>query len=153
MPFGKVFSVEINSLPFGEYDECLSIESPKTENKPTIYGQYCSLAIPTNLFPASNQYFDDIEADDSYLNRFIERFNYTDRPDIESIEKGLRTEANGYFIEGVIRYLEYMGLENTRLPPGLCLPSVCDPKHIEYAINKCQTNYYVLILFNNKCFI
>ncbi|CAG2184012.1 unnamed protein product, partial [Oppiella nova] len=53
-----------------------------------------------------------------------------------SLEKRLNNETDGHFVEGLLRYIEYLGHDNIRLPPGICLPNVCSAKDAEWAINK-----------------
>ena len=148
-PSGKIFSFQINSLPFGEYDECLSIESPDTEEteNPKIYGHYCSLGIPTNMFPPADQdHFEDNKRIDEMIERkMLENLNNTDsrKAELKLFREQLEEENESYFFHGMIRYLEYLGPEKVRLPTGLCLPSTCNPKDVEYAINKSEYDYFI----------
>ncbi|CAG2167837.1 unnamed protein product [Oppiella nova] len=131
-PIGKV---EVSSLPFGEYDECIEIESTYQWDQPTITGQYCALGIPTPMIPASDAHTpeDNKRNDDMLLNYLKQRLNSSEE---NSLEKRLNNETDGHFVEGLLRYIEYLGHDNIRLPPGICLPNVCSAKDAEWAINK-----------------
>ena len=37
--------LELSGIPFGDYDQCLSIESPEEVGKPKIIGQYCGIPL------------------------------------------------------------------------------------------------------------
>ena len=142
MPSGKVASLQINSLPFGEYDECLSIESPDESDpdKPKIFGHFCSLGLPTNIFPPADpdHIEDNKRIEEMYLRKIKEQLNSSDSRNLELkfIRQQIQDESDGQFIYGILRYIEFLGPDKIRLPPGLCLPSTCNPKDVEFAINK-----------------
>ena len=140
-PSGNPFSININSPPFGEYDECLSIEStgPVEPDKPKIFGHYCSLGMPTNLLPKADpsQLEDNAKLDKYYGQRLKEQLGGNNKStEMTYIRSWIKDESDGRFTFDLIRYLEYNGLEKARLPTGLCLPSTCNAKDVEWAINK-----------------
>ena len=125
---------------FGEYDECISIESTIEPEKPTIRGQYCFVK-PSLPLPKSNSYRSG-EPIDNYLEEMIKKLinsseklksripkeydinNYTLTE--ESIEKVLS-------IGDIIANMSFPGY-----PIGICIPTTCKPQDIENAINKCK---------------
>lgn len=146
MPSGKVASLQINGIPFGEYDECLSIESPEPKDKeqPIIYGHYCSMGIPSNLFPPAN--LDHIEdnkrLDEMYAKQLRDRLNSSasaNSVEMNFIRDHIQTESDGMLLYTLIKYLDYLDPDKVRLPTGLCLPSTCNPKDVEYALNKSKS--------------
>jgi hypothetical protein len=114
----------------GEYDQCLSVESPPDYSKeiPIIRGQYCKAQI---VFPMpANEDWNINEPFDNYLN---EIFN--------------NIETNGSFIKnllnnGVTPTVVQLMVQGLNLIHdevefvGLCVPSGCQAKHLQEAINK-----------------
>ncbi|XP_054166924.1 nose resistant to fluoxetine protein 6-like [Oppia nitens] len=156
-PIGQLDPVNYNSLPFGEYEECITIESPREVDKSKIYGKYCALGIPTNLIPDSrdHQPEDNKRVDQMLLDFLRNQFNNSDvnKGDMFFLDNQLDNgHTDGHFYEGIIKYMEYMGAENIRLPPGLCIPTVCDAKDVEYAINKVLYPLtHMNIIINEDC--
>ncbi|CAG2102715.1 unnamed protein product [Medioppia subpectinata] len=135
-PIGKM---DLTSLPFGEYDECLDIESRYQWDKPMIYGQYCALGLPLSIIPPSGSHTaeDNRRNDAMLLNYMRQRANSTEErtPQKDFMDR-LNNETDGHLMEGLMRYIEYLGEEEVRLPPGICLPTACNAKDFEFAINK-----------------
>jgi hypothetical protein len=134
--------LEISSIPLGEYDECLNIISPEEKDKPTIRGQYCRMS-PMLPFPQKGYYTYGEPIDNSlmiiienYINsskkkeKIEQRFNQT-KEFINNL-----SEEN---FEELVKDLEF-GLSFNFIVSGLCLPTTCNPKDIQNAINECMKN-------------
>jgi len=123
----------VSSLPLGEFDECLSIESPEEPGKPRIVGQYCRWG-PAFPLPPRGSYKIG-EPIDPYVMDMMK--NSTDKRIIN-----LRKYINGLDQEKVDQLfyeLEYSQSYDFKTG-GSCLPTTCKPKDVEYAINKCRKN-------------
>jgi len=134
--------LEISSIPLGEYDECLNIISPEEKDKPTIRGQYCRMS-PMIPFPQKG-YYKYGEPIDNSLMIIIENYIKSSK---KSEEMEQRLNQTKEFInnlseedfEDLVKDLEF-GLSFNFKISGLCLPTTCDPKDIQNAINECMKN-------------
>ncbi|KAH9423552.1 hypothetical protein DERP_003833 [Dermatophagoides pteronyssinus] len=105
----------------GSFDECLSIESPSTLSE-SYTGQYCTVK-PLLPLPAT------------------EMVNHYDRSDPQ-VERLLRFYAaynvQHYFqMNPALKFVELMKSKKGRVTNfGLCLPSTCDGRQLEIALNK-----------------
>jgi hypothetical protein len=132
-----------NSLPLGQYDECLIIESPKQIDKPIIKGQYCALGY-ANIWPQKASYtpgepFDEtlLNIVNDYLNSSKNFENMRKNPILSQyLDSRQRLQIPPHIIETELQLNDYMISVDTQMPFGLCLPTTCKPKDIEYAINK-----------------
>ena len=108
----------------GSFDECLSIESPSTLSE-SYTGQYCTVK-PLLPLPAT------------------EMVNHYDRSDPQ-VERLLRFYAaynvQHYFqMNPALKFVELMKSKKGRVTNfGLCLPSTCDGRQLEIALNKCKS--------------
>jgi hypothetical protein len=122
---GKIPSglIEGVSSMFGEYDQCLDIESNPTENySQIIRGKYC-LATPDIKFPS----FEELKRNFSIkflTNKTNHLLNEILRQKINTIK--LLMANNNYLSKFTLFRF------------GLCIPSNCEAKHIERAINRGQ---------------
>jgi hypothetical protein len=134
--------LEISSIPLGEYDDCLNIISPEEKDKPTIRGQYCRMS-PMIPFPQKG-YYKYGEPIDNSLMIIIENYIKSSK---KSEENEQRLNQTKEFInnlseedfEDLVKDLEF-GLSFNFKISGLCLPTTCDPKDIQNAINECMKN-------------
>jgi hypothetical protein len=105
---------------FGEYDQCLNIESTQNENNPIIRGQYCllNLIVP---YPSID--------------------SYKEGEPIEKQEFSLKGSYNFPKLSTVKNLIEGLNLSNgTIYRIGICVPHVCTPHEIEDTINKSEFN-------------
>ena len=101
-------------VSFGEFDQCLDIESEKNERNEFIYGQYCLLK-PIIPVPSEIKF------------KKGEKFVQTK---IASVNRVLNDDY-------IRTYLElYHYIKRTILRLGICLPNKCSAKSVENAINK-----------------
>ncbi len=110
---------------FGEFDECLDIESPSDDGSP-IYGQYCLLK-PVIPFPKVESYDPNDEKlasiDSFSLGRDILKENNVDR----------YGELNS-----ILKLIEQMNIANgTFVKLGICIPHKCRAEDLEKAVNNC----------------
>ena len=110
---------------FGEYEECLSIESPDIKRFPTVKGKYClaRLILP---FPVSNG--EGVP-------------NLTEVSSI--IDMMGMSELNQITIDDLVNLLNVFNGITFNL--GICIPSICDPEEVQDMLNKSET----IILLNN----
>jgi hypothetical protein len=115
---------------FGEFDECLDIESP-SENGSPIYGQYCLMS-PVIPYPKL----------DNYQQR-DEKINFGDS---FKLWRDLLVEnrVNKYLeINPVLKFIEAMNLINgSAFRIGICIPDKCDSEDVGRAISKCKYSFY-----------
>ncbi len=143
----------VSGLPMGQYDEYLSIESPEEKGKQKIKGQYCSLGFGELLPPKDSYKFG--EPVDDYLLTLYENYknsskHYKKHNKIHPLHKNYFT-SNGNInmisvqesIEGYLEVNDYIKTLGIRLPTGLCLPTTCYPKDIEFAINKSEIKFII----------
>jgi hypothetical protein len=120
---GKIPSglIEGVSSIFGEYDQCLDIESsPSETDSQLIRGKYC-LATPDIKFPS----FQELEQNFSlkYLtNKTNDLLNGILKRKINTIKLLM---SNNFYVS-----------KFTLFRFGICIPSNCEAKDIERAINK-----------------
>lgn len=113
---------------FGEYDECLELESPKSSSTGLIVkGQYCMMEVKAP-YPMDTD--DDLEAivDEKH-------------PVYQFIQKYMRA----YNIGGMGRpqkVVEALRINNgTIFRAGLCIPALCKPHEVEAVIMNCKLPY------------
>jgi len=105
---------------FGEYDECLNIESPKKKNNPIIRGKYCLLTL---ILP-----YPSIDS-------------YKEGEPIVKQEFSLKGGYNLPKLSTVRNMIEGLNLSNgTIYYFGICVPHVCTAHEIEDTINKSEFN-------------
>ncbi len=106
---------------FGEFSECLSIESPTTEDKTTIKGQYC-LMKAIMPFPSIASYTEE----DSKVDK--------------GLYSGLLDHYKLHKLSTVRAFIEALNLSNgTIFRMGVCIPSVCSAQEFENLMNKCES--------------
>ena len=108
---------------FGEYDQCLSIESnPLESDSNSFYGKYC-LVTPKITIPSFEELDNNIAFHIKFLNKNTNQFMN------ELVKKRRNTIkivlANNFHIS-----------KFTLFRFGICIPSNCEPKSIERAMNK-----------------
>jgi hypothetical protein len=114
------FSKGITTV-FGDYDQCLDIESSPTENTTQIIqGKYC-LATPNLKF---------LKFEQLNLNFTIKFLNKKTNDLLKSLLK--RKSITIKLLMGLNTYISKFALFRF----GLCIPSNCEAKHIERAFNK-----------------
>jgi hypothetical protein len=120
---------------FGEFDECLDIESP-SENGSPIYGQYCLMS-PVIPYPKLNNY----QPKDEKIN-FGDSFKLLRDILVEN-------RVNKYLeINPMLKFIEAMNLYNGSVfRIGICIPDKCDPGDVGQAVNKCKNNFFVTLDF------
>lgn len=102
---------------FGEYDECLSIESPEYDNdKSKFYGQYC-LMKPVLPLPSLDP--------NAKMNTY-----FTSKNNNESNDNNWETEI----LPKLILFNNITNKDLFRI--GICFPSWCKPNDMQTAINK-----------------
>jgi hypothetical protein len=146
------FKTSISGLPIGEYDECLGIQSPQQEDKPIFKGQYCALEVP-ELTPHKSEYKFGEPIDNSILEQVRDHFNSSNLRSLINIFIYLDSEAKyqfkPQFFEDFLQINDRTKPNQINVPTGFCLPTTCNPKDIEYAINKCK-NKSLFKLMNQK---
>ena len=135
MPSGLLEGVPAS---FGEFDECLDIESPP-ENGSPIYGQYCLLD-PVIPYPKLENYYKI----DEKIN-FIDSFKLLRDFLVEN-------KINKYLeINPMLKFIEAMNLYNGSVfRIGICIPDKCDPEDVGRTINKCKNNFHLSFDFRFK---
>jgi hypothetical protein len=120
---------------FGEFDECLDIESP-SENGSPIYGQYCLMS-PVIPYPKLNNY-----------QQRDEEINFGDSFKLWS-DFLVENKINKYLeINPMLKFIEAMNLYNGSVfRIGICIPDKCDPGDVGQAVNKCKNNFFVTLDF------
>lgn len=98
---------------FGEYDECLDIESPPGVTPP-IRGQYCMVKPIIPLPPLGSSKPGEIR--ENFTVSWLQLFN------------------NNQYQDFIIEAFQFYNFTIVQL--GLCIPSNCRPHDIENAINK-----------------
>ncbi len=148
MPAIPTGIVELSALHFGEYDECVNIKSPEETDKPFISGQYCVLT-PVLPLPPKSSYKRGQPLDDSVEVIFRDFMHFLKKLETnrlgEQQKESMFRSSNGSFqllpetIESFLELNEKYEEINFRMVSiGLCLPTNCKPKDVEYAINKCK---------------
>ena len=103
---------------FGEFNECLDIRSPPTEDK-RIDGKYCLLNVKLP-YPSMQSYADGEPTPQSQSPSLMEYYGL----------KKLSTTKS---------MIETLNLSNgTIYRLGICVPSVCTPEEIEDTLNKSE---------------
>jgi len=134
----------VSALPVGQYDECLSIVSDKVNDQPIIKGQYCSLGIP-NLLPPKHSYTNAEPIDQYFINLINQQTNTSKSKQINPLTakyftKDAKLHLKPQFFHQLLDINDYLKTVGIKIPTGFCLPTTCNPKDIEYAVNKCEKN-------------
>jgi len=140
-------STGLSGLPVGQYDECLSIRSPEEKDKPIIRGQYCALGM-SDLLPPKDSYTPGEPIDDYLFALINSRLNSSKGLQINPMAKkhftsDKKLNIKPQIIEEFLEIIDYIKAFNIRLPTGFCLPTTCDPKDVEFAVNKCKLNFFL----------
>ena len=106
---------------FGEYDQCLSVQSPSVNALPTIQGKYC---VSKFILP-----FPSIDFS-SYHESGRELYDLFGFKAEEFAQLGKTTEKN--MVEG------FNMINGSIYQLGICIPSVCTPQEVETMLNKCK---------------
>ncbi len=109
------------STSFGEYDECLDIESDSSERGHQFYGQYClaKLLIPKNLL--NSLVFDH------------KSLNFTHKISDEMKDLNSFMHSN---VDKIKLILAFNSVNFSLFRSGFCIPSTCNALEIGNAINK-----------------
>jgi hypothetical protein len=134
--------LEISSIPLGEYDDCLKIISPEEKDKPTIRGQYCRMS-PMLPFPQKG-YYKYGEPIDNSLMIIIENYVNSSKKKEKNEQRLNQTKEfinnlSQENFEELVEDLKFAFNLNFKIS-GLCLPTTCNPKDIQNAINECMKN-------------
>jgi hypothetical protein len=106
---------------FGEYDECIDIESPETEAKEPIRGQYCLAKI---ILPYPK------------LDSYKKNEPISNRTHFERLVAFLKNYNMDNYLT-VHKLLEILNNQRgATLRFGTCTPSTCRPEDIENLINR-----------------
>lgn len=118
IPSGLAEGVSTN---FGEYDECLDIESDSSENGHQFYGQYClaKLMIPKDLL--NSLVFD------------YKSLNFTHKTSHEVKDLNSFMHSN---VDKIKLILAFNSANFSLFRSGFCVPSTCSALEIGNVINK-----------------
>ena len=107
---------------FGEYDECLSVISPDTNDKqPKIKGQYCLMKL---ILPYPQK--DDIKSNEN-LNEEIK---------LDPKFKAQQIDLQKLTLKTLVETLNIVSGTIYRM--GVCMPNTCTPQDFEDIVNKCK---------------
>ncbi|XP_054166941.1 uncharacterized protein LOC128964377, partial [Oppia nitens] len=134
----------LNGVLYGNYDQCLSIESPDETDKPKIYGQYCGIKhqsidkkqIPLNVYEdMANFYKHNVSKSLSFvlLQNIIGKFFQSHR--VKTADQWRQ----------VIEFADNSHFVISNVINGFCLPSTCRPKDLSRVLTKLT---YPLTRFN-----
>ena len=128
--------LELYGLPYGNYDQCLSIES-SDGNSPKISGQYCTMNLDAYLIRNVN----DNDSDDwmEFLN------SRSNTSMLRNIMGGGNTrlatpqdkEAARHKFRSKIEFTDIVVSKGFNVF-GVCLPNTCLITDFETALNKCE---------------
>ena len=140
--------VELGGPPYGNFDQCLSIESPDEENKPKIKGKYCA---------ADMSWIMDIkeeELDADLFNKMKEDAFNNGPINIKNLYFQLlgafaqpsmgRNETHDF--KYTLEYLEYIMPRELKLINGFCLPTTCSNEDLSRVINNCKSKTKLLFI-------
>ncbi|CAG2173367.1 unnamed protein product [Oppiella nova] len=129
--------IDMSGPTFGNYDQCLSIESPDEEDKPKFYGQYCGMDAKDNMdlnpHTMPREYLENIgqklpqNTAFNYKNFFNQFF--------ENYRKVLYRMTPDDLLDGM-EFAENQMFDNIRLMNGLCLPTTCNPVEVGKALTE-----------------
>ncbi len=135
------FKTTISGIPIGEYDECLGIQSPQQEDKPIFKGQYCALEVP-ELAPHKSSYKFGEPIDNFILEQVRDHLNSSNLRSLINpfiyLDSEAKYQLKPEFLEDTFEINDHIKPNEINVPTGFCLPTTCNPKDIEYAINKCK---------------
>ncbi|XP_054166940.1 uncharacterized protein LOC128964376 [Oppia nitens] len=126
--------LELSGSSYGNYDQCLSIESPDESDKPKIYGQYCGIKqqifdrkqIPMSAYEDMSNYFKkEINGSSLAIYRNLLGKLFMSH----SLKTAEQWQQFFEFSQNTIH-------EDLTLINGLCLPSTCDPKDVSRVLTK-----------------
>jgi len=110
---------------FGEYEQCLDIESPMYY-KTSIRGQYCLMKV---IIPYENKVYEESEMK---LDFSIENLTLNN----------LSQDSISFLFNRVLR-----ATEGATFHIGICVPSTCSPEELENVANQGFQNYSKTLLF------
>src|ERR1700743_2772522 len=106
---------------FGEYRECLNINSPKTDNKPVINGQYCMVKAIMPFPPVQSLDMSTMGEDRQLYSGLLDHYGLTRLSTVRS-------------------FVEALNLSNgTLYRMGMCLPHVCSAQEWQHLLNTCES--------------
>lgn len=114
----------------GSFDECISIENPSSLSE-SYTGQYCAVK-PLLPLPATEvaYNYDQQQSSDQQIERLM-RF-YT----AYNVQHYFQTNP-------VLKFVELMKSNKGRVTNfGICLPSTCNARQLEIALNKCEFHFF-----------
>ncbi|XP_054166939.1 nose resistant to fluoxetine protein 6-like [Oppia nitens] len=126
--------LELSGTSYGNYDQCLSIESPDESEKPKIYGQYCGIKhqlldrhqIPMSAYEDLSNYLKKETNSSSFAiySNLLGKFFMS-----KSIKTAKQWQQLFEFSQNTIH-------EDLTIINGLCLPSTCKPKDVSRVLTK-----------------
>ena len=129
-PLASGFAEGVQSN-FGEYSECLNIESPKKPDTPPIKGRYC-LMNAIMPFPPMDSYNENEQvADKQFFSGLLEHYGLVKLSTIRAFIEGLNLS------EGTIYRM------------GICIPSQCSALEFQHLLNACKFGTFEFNILNN----
>lgn len=123
---------EVTASSFGEYDECLEIQSPSDDGHPEIEGQYCLLNVKLP-YPLISSYKSEEDK--------VHPIYYDAR---DSIIKYYQVDK----YSTVSRVIEALNIINGSIfRIGICLPSTCKAVDVENALNKSAKLMQIIFIY------
>jgi hypothetical protein len=128
--------LEFSNMPLGEFDQCLEVESPEEEDLSKFFGQYCHWG-PNAPFPPRSSYKYGEPIDDYLMVMIDNQINSSkDQKSINAIND-IKNVINNWDEENIDELFRYKDIFSDNMyRNGLCLPTTCHPKDVEFAINK-----------------
>ena len=129
--------LELSGPPMGDYDQCLSIESPTEGVNPKIKGQYCGVEIDPYLIFDTKQYPREV-----FANINFNKDGFATKLTRGLFSNSIRTQDRRTYEDwlSVIAFMDTFFDKSTKIVHGLCLPSTCSPRDVSKAINECKFN-------------
>ena len=136
--------LELSGIPFGDYDQCLSIESPEEVGKPKIIGQYCGIPLEpflsTDEKGFSPEMVEMFQKDNLFVTMLKQMFSNMFRTLKKKNFDDWMTSVN-FVDSSIVKSMKFFN--------GLCLPSTCSPKEVANAVNQSRNLAFAHLNFNN----
>ena len=142
--------VEVSGPPYGNFDECLGIESPPENDQSVIRGKYCY-------------------SDASFIRNFKrDQFDARKMPDRNAILASLPINGANFYknfmgkwfemverrnetrhLHASIDFVEYLFPRDIKLTGGFCVPTTCKTQDISRTINQCEFCLTILDIYHD----